>query len=206
MLTITKTSQTTKVLIDNLGYEYDYLSNTVLLPNDKIFTITNDTFGTYTLSTKQSSNVESTYMIVETTISSTMLLPIDLYIDGVRASITPSLTTVPAVLDKVYVAFVKIYGYNNLVMIVQNLTQDQVQIKFRKTYLSLYGNHINNVDGQIIGYSKIVDEKVNVIKQCTLVEEQRGVYLFNLPKLKHKLIMTQDINYYTFNINGDLGL
>jgi hypothetical protein len=27
-----------------------------------------------------------------------------------------------------------------------------------------------------------------------------------LPKLKHKLIMTQDINYYTFNINGDLGL
>lgn len=206
MLTITKTSQTTKVLIDNLGYEYDYLSNTVLLPNDKIFTITNDTFGTYTLSTKQSSNVESTYMMVETTISSTMLLPIDLYIDGVRASITPSLTIVPAVLDKVYVAFVKIYGYNNLVMIVQNLTQDQVQIKFRKNYLSLYGNHINNVDGQIIGYSKIVDEKVNVIKQCTLVEEQRGVYLFNLPKLKHKLIMTQDINYYTFNINGDLGL
>lgn len=206
MLTITKTSQTTKVLIDNLGYEYDYLSNTVLLPNDKIFTITNDTFGTYTLSTKQTSNVESTYMIVETTISSTMLLPIDLYIDSVRATITPSLTIVQAVLNKVYVAFVKIYGYNNLVMIVQNLTQDRVQIKFRKNYLSLYGNHVNNVDGQIIGNSKIVDEKVNVIKQCILVEEQRGVYLFNLPKLKHKLIMTQDINYYTFNINGDLGL
>jgi len=199
MLIINRQGSTTGIKIKHLGYQYDNKNQTLTLPGSTVYTVTDESLDKFTLDTTESTTYESNYVVLETSIVSGFF---DLQFIFNNTFYYIEVTELQAEYDFFTIKFYPIGGYNNYVVVIKNKLEEDVVLKVNKRFLKYFGNHINNVDGQLVGSSKIIDNTKHIHRNCYLVNNSDKSDIDDLLLLSEKLVSTADNEYLIFNLKG----
>lgn len=201
MLIIKKQTSVTNLSIKHLGYQYDTSRSLLVLPKGELYTITDNFLDTYTVDTRDSNVFESNYLILETNLFTD-------YLD-LEISYNNTLYTVPVrheqqTYSDFIVKFYPIKDNSNYVVVIKNTSTVPSTLKIDKRFIKLFGNHINNADGQIVGASLLIDTTLHQNRNCYLKNINKVDLLDRVSKLKQKLVTTFEDNYHVFTLTQNV--
>lgn len=199
MLTIKKQINAKAISVKQLGYKYNTKSKGLTLYGEEVYTITDSFLEEYVVDTTTNTILESTYLLLETNLY-TDVFDFPLYWNEV-------LHEIPIVFEEqeytdFLIKFYPIKGYTNYVVAIKNKTNLNCTIKIHKQFIKTFGNHINNVDGQIVGNSLLLDTTMNAARNCYLPTINKNSSLDLLTKLKEKVLNTVEENFTVFYLTG----
>lgn len=192
---ISNATNTNEMLIKEIGYEFNSLTNELKVEKDNLLTITDLNFKTFQIDTnsnmpdknyvcfelKENVNWNNFYLKAD---SELLVLTSNYYEDL-----------------KLIINFYKINGFNNYGVVIYNKSSNNLLLTISNSFIKLEGNHLNNVNGQIIGKSSFYNLKQNLYRQFELINNSNTL-IDNLIKPSNELTMNKEDNNYVLTLKG----